>query len=222
MTDQFVVVAKSREAQGTGASRRLRKTGWVPAIVYGGGQPPRNISIEHRLLSKQLETEAFYSHILSLEVDGQAESVVIKALQRHPHKPVLLHADFQRVRADEAIRVRVPLHFEGVDIAPGVKKEGGVLEHLLNDVEVECLPGKLPEYLVVDVSAMVLDQTLHLSDLTLPEGVELVELKHDHDTAVASIHMPRVVKDDAEEDEGASDADDADAAKDDDEPKSDD
>lgn len=203
MTDQFVVVAKSREAQGTGASRRLRNSGWVPAIIYGGDEPPRSIAVEHKELVKHLNVEAFYSHILSLEVEGKAESVVIKDLQRHPAKPIILHADFLRVRADHAIRVRVPLHFDGAEGAPGVK-QGGVLEHLITDVDVECLPGNLPEYLSVDVSALEIDETIHLSDLALPEGVELMELKHENDAAVAAIHLPRVAKETEEEEEEAA------------------
>ena len=202
MSDEFVVVAKSRDAQGTGASRRLRKTGWTPAIVYGGEKPPQSILVEHKEIYRQMGYEAFYSHILTLDVDGKKEQVVIKAVQRHPARQQVLHADFQRVQADHAIRVRVPLHFEGEETAPGVKTGGGVLEHLLNDVEVECLPGDLPEYIEVDVSKLDVDETVHLSDLVLPKGVELYDLKHEHDSAVASIHVPRKMKDEDEETEG--------------------
>lgn len=208
MFDEFVVEAKSREAQGTGASRRLRRDGWTPAIVYGGGKAPQSIVVSHRQLYRQMGYEAFFSHILKLEIDGQEESVVIKAVQRHPARKQILHADFLRVRADHAIRVRVPLHFEGEEIAPGVKTAGGVVDHMINDVEVECLPKDLPEYITVDVSKMEIDQTLHLSELVLPEGVELVELKHENDAGVLAIHLPRKVKEDEDEEGGASDEED--------------
>ena len=203
MSDEFVVEAKSREAQGTGASRRLRRDGWTPAIVYGGGKPPQSIVVSHRQLYRQMGYEAFFSHILKLEIDGQPESVVIKAVQRHPARKQVLHADFLRVRADHAIRVRVPLHFEGEAVAPGVKTGGGVVEHMMNDVEVECLPKYLPEYIAVDISKLELDQTVHLSEIPLPEGVELVELKHENDAGVVAIHQPRKVEED-EEDEADS------------------
>jgi large subunit ribosomal protein L25 len=202
MTEKFVVAARPREAQGTGASRRLRRTGWTPAIVYGAGKPPQSIVVEHKEIYRQMDYEGFYSHILSLDIEGQREEVVIKAVQRHPAKKQVLHADFLRVQADQAIRVRVPLHFEGAEIAPGVKTGGGVVEHLLNEVEVECLPRYLPEYITVDLSKLDVDETLHLSDLTVPEGVELVELKHENDTGVVSIHIPRVAKEEDEEEGG--------------------
>jgi len=220
MFDEFVVEAKSREAQGTGASRRLRRDGWTPAIVYGGGKDPQSIVVSHRQLYRQMGFEAFFSHILKLDIDGKTESVVIKAVQRHPAKKQILHADFLRVRADHAIRVRVPLHFEGEEIAPGVKTSGGVVDHMINDVEVECLPKDLPEYITVDVSKMEIDESLHLSELVLPEGVELVELKHENDAGVLAIHMPRKVEDDEDEE----DADEGESAEDegDDEEKSED
>lgn len=205
MTEHFVVAAKSREAQGTGASRRLRRTGWTPAIVYGAGKPPQQVMVEHKEIYRQMDYEAFYSHILTLDIEGKQEQVVIKAVQRHPAKKQVLHADFLRVQADQALRVRVPLHFEGEEIAPGVKTGGGVFEHMLNDVEVECLPRHLPEYLSVDVSGMDVGDTLHLSDLVFPEGVESVELKHENDTGVVSIHIPRAEKAEDEE-EGADEA----------------
>lgn len=214
MENQFVVVAKPREAQGTGASRRLRKEGWTPAIVYGAGKPPQNLTVEHKELYRQMGYEAFYSHILTLDVEGKQEQVVIKAVQRHPAKKQILHADFLRVQADQAIRVRVPLHFDGEEIAPGVKTGGGVIEHLLNEVEVECLPRHLPEYLTVDVSKLEVGETIHMSDLVMPEGAELVELKHDNDAGVVSIHVPRVEKEEDEEatEEGDQPAEDEDQA----------
>lgn len=192
MKENFVVVAEPRTEQGTGASRRLRRTGQLPAIVYGGGEAPELISVVQKDLLKHLETEAFYSHVLTLDLAGKPQQVILKALHRHPSKPFVMHADFQRVRADQTIRVNVPLHLKGDDIAPGVKLGGGLLEHLQTEVEVECFPQNLPEFLEVDVSKMEIGDTLHLSNLSVPKGVELVALKQDQDPAVAVLHAPRV------------------------------
>ncbi|MBF0219950.1 MAG: 50S ribosomal protein L25/general stress protein Ctc [Gammaproteobacteria bacterium] len=189
----FSLTAVSRSEQGKGASRRLRRTGMVPAIVYGGEKAPATISVEHRVLVKHLENEAFYSHILTLTTDGINESVVLKDLQRHPAKPFILHADFMRVNMDEKIRMHIPLHFIGEDIAPGVKIGSGLVTHNITEVEVSCLPKDLPEFITVDISKLELDHSLHLSDLQVPAGVELVELSHgeDHDQPVVAIHKPR-------------------------------
>lgn len=188
----FEIPAQSRSVKGKGASRRLRRLAdQVPGIVYGAGQEPQSIVVNHNYLLKALEHEAFYSHILTLSVDGKAEKVVLKDLQRHPFKPRILHLDLLRVSMNDPITMRVPLHFKGDDVAPGVKEGGGKVAHLLNDVEVRCLPGDLPEYIEVDMSAVQLDQTVHLSDLKLPKGVELTALLHHDDLPVASIHVPR-------------------------------
>jgi large subunit ribosomal protein L25 len=207
--EDFVVVAEPRAEQGTGASRRLRHAGKLPAIVYGGGESPEMVTLVQKDLLKHLETEAFYSHVLKLDVAGKVQQVILKALHRHPAKPVVMHADFQRVRSDQTIRVHVPLHFLGEDTAPGVKTAGGLLEHLMTDAEVECFPQDLPEFLEVDCSALNIDDTVHLSQLKLPKGVELVELKHDNDRAVAVIHLPRVAKvdDAAEAEDGEAEGD---------------
>lgn len=189
----FSLVASSRDDVGKGASRRLRKQGKVPAIIYGGHLPAQNVVVEHHSLMNHLQHEAFYSHILQITVDGVAESCVLKDLQRHPAKQLIWHADFMRVSAEEKIRMVIPLHFVGGDLSPGVKTDGGMVTHNLTEVEVTCLPRDLPEYLEVDLSNMVLDQTLHLSDLKLPEGVTLVELAHgsEHDQPMVAIHKSR-------------------------------
>lgn len=187
----FVVNAEARTLQGTGASRRLRRTGKVPAIIYGGKDAAQAVSLDHNELWNHLKTEAFYSHILTLKLDGADQQVVLKDMMRHPVKDTIMHLDLQRVLADVLLRMHVPLHFTGAEIAPGVKVAGGIVEHHLNQVEVECLPKNLPEFIEVDLSALELNDTVHLSQLKLSAGVELVQLKHDNDQSVVVIHLPR-------------------------------
>jgi len=184
----FVVKAVARADQGKGASRRLRHEGMVPAIIYGADKDPVAISVNHNDLVKHLEDEAFYSHVLTIDVAGSKEKAILKDLQRHPAKPIVMHADFLRIDEKTALRVHVPVHFIGDDVAPGVKA-GGVLTHNLNDVEVQCLPKDLPEFIEADVSTLEIGQSIHLSELKLPKGVELVELMHGegHDQAVATL-----------------------------------
>ncbi len=191
MKDAFVVSAEIRADQGKGASRRLRHAGKIPAIVYGGDEAPLNIEISANEMGKHLKVEAFYSHLLKLEIGGKAQQVVLKDLQRHPVTGYASHADFQRVLANKALRMHVPLHFSGAEIAPGVKTGGGIVEHQLNQVEVECLPADLPEFISVDLSKLEVNESVHLSQLTLPKGVTLIQLKHDNDQSVASVHLPR-------------------------------
>jgi len=198
MSVDFVLNAERRTDEGKGASRRLRRTGRVPGVVYGAGKDAVSISLNHKDLWKDLESEAFYSHILTVKLDGGSEQVILKDLQRHPSKPVILHIDLQRVSANQAIRVHVPLHFEGEEVAPGVK-EGGVVSHSLTEVEVSCLPKDLPEFISVDLSKLDINEPVHLSDLKLPAGVDIVELAHEHDLPVVSIHMPRAAKEVEEE-----------------------
>jgi large subunit ribosomal protein L25 len=176
--ETFEITATSRSDAGKGASRRLRHQGQVPGIVYGGDQPPQSISLNNNEMVKHLAHESFYSHVLELKVDGVAQSVILKALQRHVYRSgVILHVDFQRVVAGQALHVHVPLHFIGEEHSPGAKR-GGVISHLLNEVEVSCLPKDLPEFIEVDVGALDIGDGLHLSDLTLPEGVSLLALSH--------------------------------------------
>ncbi|WP_420466087.1 50S ribosomal protein L25/general stress protein Ctc [Panacagrimonas sp.] len=199
MKQSFTVNAEPRVDQGKGASRRLRRTGHLPAIVYGGNKPPQSITVNHNELWKHLKHEAFYSKILTLNIGAESEQVVLKDLHRHPVREEVMHMDLQRVLADVLIRMRVPVHFKGGDIAPGVKTGGGMIDHLMNEVEVECLPANLPEFLELDVSAMDVGESLHLSQLPVPEGVTLVELKHDNDAPVVSLHLPRVAVEEEEE-----------------------
>lgn len=187
----FEIDAVVRHDMGKGASRRLRREEKVPGVVYGAGKPPVSLSLEHKHISKSLSVEAFYSHILTLKTAGEAERVILKAVQRHAYKPRILHVDFQRVRADEKLHMHVPIHFVGGEEAPGVK-EGGVISHIVSDAEVSCLPDNLPEFLEVNIAGLEMNQILHLSDIKLPNGVELVALAHDDDKPMVSIHMPRI------------------------------
>jgi large subunit ribosomal protein L25 len=193
MSNVFELTAQTREAFGTSASRRLRRLeNRVPAILYGAGEPPLALSLDHNQLNNALENEAFYSHILTIHLDGQQQKAVLKDLQRHPYKPRILHLDLLRVTAKEKITLSVPLRFIGEEFAPGVKESGGILARLLNSVEVRCLPDALPEYIEIDVSKLGLDEAIHLSQIPLPAGVELIALQHEDDRPVVNIHIPRV------------------------------
>lgn len=191
MKENFVVNAESRADQGKGASRRLRREGKVPAILYGGKDQAVSIAVDGNEMYKHLKVEAFYSHLLTLKMDGKEQQVVLKDLQRHPITGYAQHVDFLRVLADKVLRMHVPLHFKGADIAPGVKTGGGIVEHMLNQVEVECLPKDLPEFIEVDLSALNVNESVHLTQLKLPEGVVLMQLKHGNDQPVAAVHLPR-------------------------------
>lgn len=202
MSQEFVIEAFPRGDQGRGASRRLRREERkIPAIVYGGNKEATPISIWHNELKKALENEAFFSHVLTIELDGKKESVILKDLQRHPYKPLLTHADFLRVDKDHEIHVNVPLHFINEDSAPAIKLQGGVANHQITEVEVICLPQNLPEFIEVDMAEVDMDKVVHLSDLKLPKGVKVAALLQgeDHDLPVVAIHKPRGAKvDDAE------------------------
>ena len=206
MSQEFLIEAFPRGDQGRGASRRLRREERkIPAIIYGGKKEAVSISIWHNELKKALENEAFFSHILTIELEGKKESVILKDLQRHPYKPLLTHADFLRVDKDHEIHVNVPLHFINEDTAPAIKLQGGVANHQINEVEVICLPQNLPEFIEVDMTAVEMDQVVHLSDLQLPKGVRVAALLQgeDHNLPVVAIHKPRGAKaDDAEGAEG--------------------
>jgi large subunit ribosomal protein L25 len=212
-TIKFELEAEVRHDIGKGASRRLRHASKVPAVVYGAGQKPVSLTLDHNKVLHALSHEAFYSHILTLKVDKKNEQVILKDIQRDPAHPRVNHIDFQRVRADQKLHMHVPLHFIGDDKALGLN-EGGVVYHAILDVEVSCLPANLPEFLEIDTSMMKLDETLHLSDIKLPKGVELVALSHGvegHDLPVVSIHKPRMIEDevaieDADEAEGSEKA----------------
>ena len=203
--EDFTLDVTIREDSGKGASRRLRReSNLVPAIIYGGRKNPQPISIKFNEFVKHLENEAFYSHIITLNVDGKAEDVILKDLQRHPAKTVIYHADFLRVSKTKKFATKVPLHFINETTSKGVKLQGGQVSHNMTELEITCLPANLPEFIEVDLQDVELGQTLHISDLNLPEGVESVALNHgaDHDLPVANIHK---VKGAAVEDESESD-----------------
>ncbi|MCW9013533.1 MAG: 50S ribosomal protein L25/general stress protein Ctc [Gammaproteobacteria bacterium] len=187
--------AESRTDQGKGASRRLRHAEKLPAILYGAGKDPVTLTLEQKDLRPYIDDEQFYTSILDLKVDGaKAEKVIVRDMQHHPYKVDLMHIDFQRISAKEKMHIHVPLHFIGEDIAPGVKTQGGLVSHMAVEVEVECLPKDIPDFIEVDMSAMNTGDILHMSDLVMPKGVELMALKQGegHDTAIASIHAPKV------------------------------
>jgi large subunit ribosomal protein L25 len=188
---QIEITAKKREAQGTGASRRLRRSGNVPGIVYGGGKDAVNIELNHKDLFLQFRHEAFHASILNLDLDGKKEQVLLRDFQMHPVRNTIQHIDFQRVSASEKIHVKVPFHFTNAEVAPGVKLAHGVVTHVMTEADVTCLPKNLPEFIEVDLSALEAGHSIHLSQLKLPKGVEFVQLAHGDDAAVASIPVPR-------------------------------
>jgi large subunit ribosomal protein L25 len=190
MRISFEVGADFRETQGKGASRRLRRAGKVPAILYGGNKEPRNLILDHQNLLTIYENEKFYSSIINIKVGDQKQAAIVKDLQMHPAKNWIVHVDLQRVVENEPIRLHIPLHFKGEAIAPGVKTQGGVVSHRIADVEVKCLPKDLPEFIEVDLSQMSMNESKHLSDLPLPEGVTIPGIAKG-DAVVVSIHPPR-------------------------------
>ena len=212
MAISFELNAEPRTDTGKGASRRLRRNGKVPAIIYGGGRDPESLTLSHNEVLRSLEHEAFYSHILSIKVAGSETRAILRDLQRHPSKPIILHMDLQRINEAEKLKTNVPLHFAGEDTAPGVKA-GGLVSHELTEVAVECLPKDLPEFIEIDISALDIGQSLHLSDLAVPEGVTLTELARgeDHDLSVVSIHAKRIVEE-PEEAPAAAEGEEAPAA----------
>ncbi|AHF03062.1 50S ribosomal protein L25 [Marichromatium purpuratum 984] len=203
MSVDFNIVAQPRETVGKGASRRLRRAGEVPAIVYGGHQEPQMITLPHNELLKHLEHEAFYSHVLTLQVGDETSSVVLKDLQRHPAKPFIQHVDFLRVTQGEKLRMSVPLHFLNEESCVGVKA-GGLVSRSLTEVEVSCLPQDLPEYIEIDMVAMEVGAILHLSELQLPAGVELAHAAGDE--VVVAIQAPRGGADEESEGEDSAEA----------------
>lgn len=197
MSTNFTINAKSREDTGKGASRRLRRlTGEVPAIIYGGKKDAEKISILHKDITKALENDAVYSSIISLSIDGKAEDTIIKDIQRHPAKQIILHMDFLRVSKTTKLQTRVPLNFINEDICVGVKLGGGLIAHTMTDIEVSCLPKDLPESIDVDMAEVDVGQIVHLSDLTLPDGVESVSLSQgaDYDLTVATVNKQKAVE----------------------------
>lgn len=203
MENQFVIEAENRTDVGQGASRRLRRAGLLPAVIYGAHKEAKSITVNANTIKHQLDYEGFYSHILTLKLDGQEEKVVLKDLQRHPVKGLAMHVDFQRVDAKEELTMHVPLHFLNEEKCKGVRLGGGVLTHIYNDLEISCLPDFLPEYIEVDVLDLEIGDAIHLEDVKLPEGVVIYALKHGGDGTqpVVTVQAPRVeeVDDEAEE-----------------------
>jgi large subunit ribosomal protein L25 len=187
------VNAESRSMQGTGASRRLRRSGKVPGILYGADQSAHVIELDHKAIMLQLRHEAFHASILTMNIDGKKQNVLLRDIQMHPWKREVLHIDFQRVDAKQKIHMRVPLHFINAELAPGVKLGGGIVNHVISDLEVSCLPGDLPEFVNVDVAELELGHSVHLSDLKLPGGVESTQLVRGDDAVVATVQVPRAV-----------------------------
>jgi large subunit ribosomal protein L25 len=208
----IILDAELRTDLGKGASRRLRHANKMPAIIYGGDAAPISIMLAQNKFFKAQEQEAFYASILTIKVDGKEEKVIVKAMQRHSHKPIVNHADFLRVDANHELHTMVPVHFLNEDTNAALKS-GGVISHNMSTIEVACLPANLPEFIEVDVVALEVDHTIHLSDLVFPEGVTSVQLAkgEDHDQAVVTIHAPKVASDDS--DEAAPAAEEAPAAE---------
>jgi len=183
------VLANTRETQGTSASRRLRTSGKVPGIVYGGAEQPVNIELDHNDLYHALRKEAFHSSILDLEIEGKgAQRVLLRDVQMHAFKQQVLHIDFQRVAADRKINVKVPLHFINAELSPAVKLSAAIVSHVATELEVSCLPASLPEFITVDLSELTINQSIHLSDIQLPEGVSAVSQEN---PAIATAMIPR-------------------------------
>ena len=199
----FEINAEKRETQGKGASRRLRRVGKVPGILYGAEQGPESIQLEEKELFKGLENEAFYSSILDLKIDAGTQRVVLKDLQRHPYKRQILHLDLQRVDETKKLTIRAPIHFTNEDTCIGVKEQGGVVSHLVTDLEIICLPKDLPEFISVDLAELEVGQTIHLGDLQVPEAVDIATLLHGGDPSapVVSVHLPKAIEEEVEEGE---------------------
>jgi large subunit ribosomal protein L25 len=198
MRTSFVIGADLREMQGKGASRRLRHKGKVPAILYGGHKDPQALILDQQNLLTMISSEKFYSSIVQLKIEEKLHEAIVKDVQMHPARNVVVHVDLQRVLENEAIRIHLPIHFRNETVSPGVKLQGGIVSHMLADVEVTCLPKDLPEFLEVDLAAMNLNETKFLADIPLPAGVVLTDLVHGKNRPVVSIHAPR-----AEEPEAA-------------------
>ncbi|MEK7885224.1 MULTISPECIES: 50S ribosomal protein L25/general stress protein Ctc [Methyloversatilis] len=183
---------KKRDAQGTGASRRLRRADQVPAIIYGGDKPATPITLDHNEIFHALRKEAFHASVLTLNVEGTKETVLLRDTQMHAYKLQVLHVDFQRVDATHKLHTKVPFHFINADVAPGVKLQGGIVSHVMNEIDVQCLPSQLPEFIEVDLSGLSVGQSVHVSQIKLPAGVEA--LTHGTDPVIATVTLPRGAK----------------------------
>ena len=203
--EDFDLIAEIREDAGKGASRRLRKEGKVPAIIYGAGRPPRALVFDHNRVIQQLANEKFYSSVLNIKVGEKSQAAIVKDVQRHPAKPFVMHMDFQRIVEDQEIKMQVPIHLVGAEVAVGVKQGGGSVSQMRNEVEIVCLPKHLPEYLELDITELELDGLMYLSDIPLPEGVSIPELAQEEEgqaQPVVSIHVIKEVVIEEELEEG--------------------
>ena len=212
MGEEFNLIAVMRDDQGKGASRRLRRQGKVPAIIYGAGREPRSLMFDHNKVLQQLEDPSFYSSILNIKVGDKSRAAIVKDIQRHPAKRRILHIDLQRIVEDEKIKMQIPIHYLGEEEAVGVKLGGGTVSKLMTELEISCLPKDLPEFLEVDISELELDQMLNVSDINLPEGTEISELLIEQNPAIVSIQeIKEIIEEDIEDEdtEGESEADDA-------------
>ncbi|HEV2431652.1 MAG TPA: 50S ribosomal protein L25/general stress protein Ctc [Burkholderiales bacterium] len=196
------ISARKRETQGTGAARRLRRKGMVPGVVYGGDQGAVNIEVDHKSLYLNLRNERFHASILTLELGGAKEQVLLRAVNMHPYKAQVQHVDFQRVLKDRKLHMKVPLHFSNAEKSPGVKDQGGVVSHVLNELDITCFPDDLPEFIEVDLGNLSVGNSVHARDLKLPNGVELA-LKKDENPVVATVVVPQLI---TEEEEAAATA----------------
>jgi len=194
------ISARKREAQGTGASRRLRRLGRVPGIVYGGDRDAVNIELDHKDLYLNLKSEKFHASILTLDVGGAKEQVLLRAVNMHPWKPQVQHIDFQRVSKDRKIHMKVPLHFVNAEKSPGVKEQGGVVNHVLNELDIVCFPADLPEFIEIDLGSLAVGHSLHVREIALPKGVELA-LQRTENPVLATVVVPQLI---TEEEEAAA------------------
>ena len=185
--------AKERKSKGTGASRRLRHEGSTPGILYGGVKDAISLEIDTKELFMQFRHEAFHASILTLNLEGKKESVILRDFQMHPVRNNIQHIDFQRINENEKISVKVPFHFVNEETAPGVKIEGGLVSHIMTEIDISCLPKDLPQYIEVDLGELAMGESIHLSEVTVPEGVELTSLTDENDPAITSISKPKVV-----------------------------
>ena len=200
MSNSHTIIAEMRDVQGTGASRRLRHAGKVPAILYGAGKDTAMLSLSHNSLYHNLEDESFHSSILSVEIDGKKEKAILRDVQMHAFKQLIMHIDLQRISAKDKIHMNVPLHFTGGEEAPGVKVESGIVSHLITELDIACLPADLPEFISIDISGLNLGDSIHLSEITLPDGVESTTLSHGgDDLAVVTVVAVRGSTEDEEE-----------------------
>ena len=195
MSTDFELNAKARDVFGTNASRRLRRLDQVPAMIYGGDQDNEAVLLDHHEIMHNLEVEAFHSAIISLNTGSGSQQVILREVQHHRYRPRLVHVDFQRIKATERLHMKIPLHFAGVDEAPGVKVEEGIFSPLMTELDVTCLPKDLPEYIEIDVSALGINDVIHLSSVELPEGVDLTVVLHEgEDPSVVTVMPPRTIE----------------------------